>query len=146
MLLTSKLHQKLVVAHIRRGDVTMGFRWISDSAYLEIFEKLLKRFGGEIRICIVSEGRHENFADILNMVPPSKLIMLLNHDLKETFHTMVHADILVPARSSLSYCAAVLCKGVVCKDIVEGYQAESLKHWLTLDEACLDGRKSHERC
>jgi len=99
--------QKVDIAiHIRRGDVNMEKfpeRYTSNSYYNKIIKFLNLKYPS-YNIAIFSEGSKEDFAELSG----KNLTFRLNKSIEETFHSLVSADILVTAKSSFSYSAAIL--------------------------------------
>uniref|UniRef100_A0A6C0C5V2 Glycosyltransferase n=1 Tax=viral metagenome TaxID=1070528 RepID=A0A6C0C5V2_9ZZZZ len=95
-----------IAIHIRRGDVTNGVlkdRYTPNSYYNEII-KFLNRKYPNYNITILSEGNVNDF----NELNGKNISFKLNTSIAETFHSFVSAKILITAKSSFSYCAAIL--------------------------------------
>lgn len=97
-----------IAIHIRRGDVTQEHkkrkkRFTSNFKYKKIIRFLQKKYP-EYNITIFSEGSENDFYNIKS----KNVSFMLNTNIEETFHYLVTAKILVTAKSSLSYCAALL--------------------------------------
>ena len=102
-----------IAVHIRRGDVapnanTWGDRYTSNEDYKKILA-MLRREYPSYRITIHSEGTQEHFSELLG----ENITCKLNEDIRQTFHSLVTAKVLVTAKSSLSYSAAILNEGTV---------------------------------
>jgi hypothetical protein len=94
-----------IAIHIRRGDVTLKDknRYTSNSYYNKIIKYLNYKYP-TYNIVIFSEGSKDNF----NELDGKNLLFRLNKSIEETFHSFVSAKILVTAKSSFSYSAAIL--------------------------------------
>ena len=57
------------------------------------------------------------------------LTLDLQEDIKNTFHAMVEADILIVAKSSFSYTAALLNKNKIIKNLIENWWHKPLESW-----------------
>lgn len=114
-----------IAIHIRRGDVSehMSARWLSSSVYLSLVKTLRGFFPGA-SIGLYSQGEAADFADFVRL----GVSLELNRDLRETFHELVTAPMLLPAPSCLSYSAALLSEGVVLH--LANQQNKPLSHWL----------------
>lgn len=116
-----------VAVHIRRGDVLdMNLQGMlnSDEHYLAAMKKIRKLYPSA-KFFIYSEGKEEQFARFkLNDVE-----LHLNEDIKDTFHALVTADILVTSKSTFSYTAALLSDGVI---FYTPYGNPKLSHWIEL--------------
>jgi len=102
-----------IAVHIRRGDVapnanTWGDRYTSNNDYKKILA-MLRREYPSYTISIHSEGTQDEFSDLLG----KNITCNLNEDVRQTFHSLVTAKVLVMAKSSLSYSAAILNEGTV---------------------------------
>ncbi len=100
-----------VAVHIRRGDVgntgPIG-RWKSDEHYLAVMERIRKTYRN-VRFYIYSEGKREQFLKFLR----EDVELRLNEEIRQTFHAMVTANILVASKSEFSCTAALLSTGVI---------------------------------
>jgi len=99
-----------IAVHIRRGDVvkTDGERYTTNEHYKTILAMLRKEYP-TYSITIHSQGTLADFSDLLG----ENISCKLNEDVRVTFHSLVMAKVLVTAKSSLSYSAAILNKGTV---------------------------------
>lgn len=107
--LSSKEHN--IAVHLRRGDVSANnnsSRYTPLKAVFPAIKKLLNEYP-DSRIRIFSEGQPNDFA-IFNALPRTTLH--LNTDPFETFHHLVMADRLLMAKSSFSFLAALLSRGI----------------------------------
>jgi hypothetical protein len=100
-----------IAVHIRRGDVMIGMneeRHTTNKEYKAIIAMLQKEYPS-YTITLHSQGNLADFSDLLGENITSKL----NEDIRQTFHSFVTAKVLVTAKSSLSYSAAILNEGTV---------------------------------
>ncbi len=122
-----------VAVHVRRGDVTaaaMPERY-SDNSRLEILVRCLRDLldgaGLPYQIHIFSEGTKSDFGPLAAL--PAQ--WHLNTSAIEAFDRLVHADILVMAKSSFSYAAALLNRGII---IYEPFWHRPMAHWNVVTE------------
>jgi hypothetical protein len=122
-----------VAIHIRRGDVEetnyYSNRYTGNAYYVKIIEKLNKTHDN-CNICIFSQGS-EGF-DEFNQFENVKLMNDL--DVLETFEYMCNSDILIMAKSSLSYLAGLYSKKEVYMQPFEHYTHSKLSRWKYTDE------------
>ena len=99
-----------IAIHIRRGDVNENNekRYTTNDKYKEILSFLLKKYPSDI-ITIFSEGKIEDFHELQQ----ERVIFQLNDTIEESFHSLVCAKVLVMAKSSFSYSAALLNQNIV---------------------------------
>lgn len=101
-----------IAIHIRRGDVKengdyeITRRYTSNDIYTKIINNLKIKYPN-YTICIYSQGNDEDFIN-LNVD-----CIKLNNDLRIDFHEMVTSKVLIMAKSSYSYCAALLSIGEI---------------------------------
>lgn len=112
-----------IAIHIRRGDVTnkMKQRYTNNTYYNKIIKFLNNKYP-DYNIIIFSEGKIEDF----NELNGNNISFKLDTSLEETFHSMVSAKILVTAKSSFSYCAAILNTN---KIYYIDFAHKPLNHW-----------------
>lgn len=113
----------MIALHIRRGDVKENNekRYTRNNKYKEIISLLLEKYPNDI-ITIFSEGTIDEFRDLQQ----DRIVFQLNDSIEETFHSLVSAKVLVTAKSSFSYCAALLNKNEV---YYMPFWHNPLKHW-----------------
>lgn len=103
-------NKNYIAIHIRRGDVSESSyqeRFVDNNYYLKLAKRMKKQYPNK-EIKIFSQGKEEDFAEL------SKFCTLeLNTDLQYTFHSMVEASVLITAKSSLSYAAALINKNKI---------------------------------
>lgn len=130
--------------HIRRGDVSeestrhgaaqyrYGERFTPNASYVDLMPLLAAHHPG-MPIVIFSQGAAEAFADLQAACPTSSpLSFCLDEPVDATFHALVCADVLIVARSSFSYAAALLSTGTVYSDVLQGWWHHPLPHWRSL--------------
>lgn len=124
------LDTSYVAVHIRRGDVNASKhpdRFISLNQYIVWVEQLHTIYPSH-QILILSEGKTEDFTDL-----PHYVRLHLGGDPLATFNIMVEADVLFPARSSFSFTAGILNKGIVyCDAYAKAWYHTPSKNWLDL--------------
>ena len=118
-----KLSRFEIAIHIRRGDVSpKSFeRYTGNDKYKEIINVLKQKYP-KYKICIYSEGKLEDFKELYL----DNVYFCLNKSITLTFHNLVKAKVLVTAKSSFSYCAALLSDEEV---YYIPFSHKPLKHW-----------------
>ncbi len=110
---------KKIAIHVRRGDVTFEgknkVRFTRDIDIILVLERVLsylksKHYGYEIHV--FSQGSLDDFKAFC----PFEVQFHLNENEFETFTSLVSADILLTAKSSFSYAAALLTEAFVIYD------------------------------
>jgi len=117
-----------IAVHIRRGDVTPNnaYLFLNNSEHIEKLNNLIAILNPlkiPYNINIYSEGAEEDFSDLRKFGS-----LHVNEDAFESFYNMVEADILLTTRSSFSYTAALLSKGII---LYEPFWHMKLHNWLT---------------
>ena len=108
-------NNKLNIAlHIRRGDVQYTNsnidRYTSNEFYLEKMTYLSETYADkDIQFHIYSEGSVEEF----ECFQSENTVLHLNEDVKMTFIGLITSNVLVQSKSSFSYVAGLLTKGIV---------------------------------
>lgn len=117
------IDKKSIYIHIRRGDVDKNNkkRGNTNDFYLELIQKLKKKYKN-YQIIIESEGNLNDFKELHNL----NIQFNLNNNIEDTFQNFVSAQILVIAKSALSYCAALLNKNIV---YYIPYRLKNLNRW-----------------
>ena len=118
-----------VAVHLRRGsDLAHKMHLMSRSddaaALLQTIVDALHDVGGRSVIRVFSQGAEEDFRELRQF----GVEFHLNEDLFSTFHSLVLADVLVMAKSSFSYAAALLSRGLI---IYKPMHHAPLPNWLT---------------
>ncbi len=118
-----------IALHIRRGDVNENKHYSRFSKNEEYID-LLKKIDLENSIIhIFSEGDERDFQDIVDAFPNIKSVMHINEDIQVTFHHLVMSDVLVLAKSSFGYCAALLNKNKIIANLIKRWWHKPLKQW-----------------
>ena len=81
------------------------------------------------KIHIFSEGKDDDFKDIELHFKDFEFIYHINENVQLTFHSLVKADILILARSSFSYCTALLNENKVIANFIQRWWHKPLKDW-----------------
>ncbi len=124
-------NKKNVALHIRRGDVNnikYPIRFTSNNDYIKLLDKLnLDKKSHKIHI--FSEGKDDDFKDIELHFKDFEFAYHVNENIQLTFHSLVKADILILARSSFSYCTALLNENRIIANFIERWWHKPLKDW-----------------
>jgi hypothetical protein len=114
-----------IAIHIRRGDINKGMksRWLPEKVYIQLVRMLRQFFPGK-SIGIYSQGAPSEFSALTT----EGATLELSRDLRETFHELATAPVLIPAPSCLSYSAAILSEGTIIH--LANDQNKPLDHWL----------------
>ena len=120
--------------HVRRGDVSVDHpshsdRFTHDEDILGIIRMVRKAAASEglsVTVNIWSQGQHTDFA----AYEAEDCHLYLDADIFETFHNLSQSDILLMAKSSLSYVAALLCDGIC---LYEEFWHAPLPEWIQFD-------------
>ena len=122
-----------VCLHVRRGDVGVSEknRYTAIEKYVDVISKLQTLRPTYFHV--FSNGCSSQLKELNQF---KNLEVYLNLDIKKTFHAMVAADVLIPAKSSFSYSAAILGAGEVITDCMNPFyavdgrqQCRPLKAW-----------------
>ena len=119
-----------IAIHIRRGDVRKGTRFTPNSYYNKIIKFLNSKYPN-YNIKIFSQGKLKNFSDIIG----NNISFELNTDIQRTFHSLVSAKILVTAKSSFSYSAAILNSNEI---FYINFWHQPLNHWKRVSKFILN--------
>ena len=122
-----------VAVHIRRGDVTADAhprRFTPNHALAPLLAAAAARHAG-LPLVIFSQGRREDLCEAAEGLA-ADVRWCLDADVRATFHALVSARALVVARSSFSYSAALLSRGVVYSDLLGGWWHQPLPDWQSL--------------
>ena len=103
-----------VALHIRRGDVkalleqgdkSMLARWLDNSYYASVMNKIIDCAGNadKVHFYIFSEGDKHQFDDLAEITPNMEVLTDLSAE--DSFVNLCHADIIVTAPSSFSIMA-----------------------------------------
>lgn len=127
-----------VIVHIRRGDIARNpkikngkpvygsNRYIKLDYFKRKIIEIQNKNEKKLKFIIFSQGNKNNFNDLL--IPDYDIELQLNIELKQTFHSMVEAPILVLSPSMLSITAAILNIGEI-HYYEWGVFSPPLKHW-----------------
>jgi hypothetical protein len=123
-----------VAVHLRRGDVNANNKFrdkFTDNRYIfDVLSKILEMvasLGDESSICVYSEGEVEDFKELERLNPK----FFLNISPFTTFHNLVCADVLVMSKSTFSYTAALLSKGIV---FYESFRHQPQNGWIKVNK------------
>jgi len=121
-----------VAVHLRRGNdlahkIHLMSRNDATTALLQTIIGALHDAGGRFVIRVFSQGTVEDFRELSQF----GVEFHLNEDLLSTFHSLVLADVLVMAKSCLSYSAALLSKGL---KIYGPTGHRPLREWMVLEK------------
>jgi hypothetical protein len=103
-----------ICVHVRRGDVTRenAGRWTNNSFIAETIAKVRAAIDAhciKYKICILSQGDHGGLAELVD-VPGTEIF--LDADPIWSMQEAIEADILIMAKSSFSYVAALISDGI----------------------------------
>jgi hypothetical protein len=106
-----KSNKKIVNIHIRRPNIfdIGSYGYNTDEYFISIIDEIKEKHLDIEKITIYSQGKIEDFSKFNDYGVDFKL----NLSIEETFTDLVFSDILVMSKSSLSYCAGLLCEGIV---------------------------------
>ena len=122
-----------IAIHVRRGDVSEDN--INSSRYtpLNILNKLLKdiiKIASENRfdylINLYSQGKENDFSGLGDI----KVNYRLDENEFSTFKSLVESDILITAKSSFSYTAALFSDGII---LYEPFWHPPMKNWISIN-------------
>jgi hypothetical protein len=128
-----------IALHLRRGDVTASdagrFTATAQVArQMKDLRSLLQSLAIAHEFEIYSVGEPGDFRELDDLSPAFHL----NENAIDTFHRLVAADILLTAKSSFSYVAALLSGGV---KLYEPFWHAPLNDWVTIGDGAFDGAK-----
>lgn len=119
-----------ISVHIRRGDVTatnnLVNRYTDDLLIERRIQKIVDCVNGmdiKFTLQVVSQGSEGDFSFLQKFNP----VYLLNYDEFESFRELVKSDVLITAKSSFSYVAALLTDGLV---YYENFWHTPLSKWV----------------
>ncbi|KAG1656393.1 hypothetical protein FOA52_008803 [Chlamydomonas sp. UWO 241] len=131
-----------VAVHIRRGDADMmkatdGDRTTPNEFYVQVLQVIAAVLGnltaGRLDVAVMSEGKPSDFQAITDAFPKAQLF--LSEDLLASVHTLVTADVVVLAKSSLSYVAGIYNAGLVVYEAPWWHKPH--RSWLIADRGGL---------
>lgn len=107
-----------ICLHIRRGDVTKDHEfWTSTSVIARTVSRIksiLDCHSFSYRMRAFSQGEHADFIELSSL----GVELFLNADPVGTMQELVEADILITAKSTFSYMAALLSDGIIMSEAV----------------------------
>jgi hypothetical protein len=122
-----------IAIHIRRGDVVSAGdrynRYTPNDVLIDrlnVITKTLDKENKVYQVNIFSEGKVSDF----NEFSKYSTTFFLEEDEFKTFHSLVKADILLMAKSSFSYLAALLNEGII---FYEPFWHRPLCNWLNIN-------------
>jgi hypothetical protein len=117
----------VMAVHIRRGDVMINgiARRQTSLTKISVAISSLKKKRPDLFVKVYSEGIPQEFAQ----VPADELH--LNVDVFETLEGLINAEVLLMAKSSFSYVAALLSRGIV---VYEPFWHSPLPQWQNMDK------------
>lgn len=128
-----------IALHVKRGNVDPSERnrYTPNTALISAIQNMravLEPLGMAHRIDIYSMGGPSEFRELESLSPEFHL----NEPAIDTFHGLVGADILLTAKSSFSYTAALLNDGV---KLYEPFWHRPLRDWVTITDGVFDRTK-----
>ncbi len=132
-----------IAVHIRRGDVDQRLltRFTQNSSIrkgLLKITQILAHLEINHKISIYSQGKIEEFQELEDLVEE----FYLDHDAFSTFHNLVKADVLIMAKSSFSYAAALLSKGII---LYEPMWNKPLEKWIVNSDGAFEEERFREQ-
>jgi hypothetical protein len=123
-----------IAVHLRRGDVSpdiphFASRFTPNRTVVRTIRQassLLDRLGADYRVRIYSQGRPEDFGELADLGE-----LHLDECPFTTFHNLVMADLLVMAKSSFSYVAALLSPAGI--RLYEPFWHKPQRDWIQID-------------
>ncbi len=116
-----------IAIHVRRGDVSANsFRHTDNVYYRSLLNSLtliMDDLKTDVSIHLYSQGALDQFSDLDGL----DVSYHLDECPFSAFVNMVSADILITAKSSFSYCAALLSKGII---IYEPFWHTPIDDWI----------------
>ncbi|MGX1196802.1 hypothetical protein [Parvibaculum sp. MBR-TMA-1.3b-4.2] len=121
--------------HVRRGDVSADHphhsnRFTGDEAILETVRSARQAAETQGLVLSVNVWSQGDRADFL-AYEEAGCRLFLDTDIFETIHNLAQSDILLMAKSSLSFVAALLNDGIC---LYEGFWHPPLPHWIQLQD------------
>lgn len=127
-----------VAVHARRGDVgpTATARYTTNTQLRTFMDQVQMDIQKDdpsrpITFHIYSEGDAAAYSELFDTYGADRVFLHLNEDLKTTFYDMTTANILIMAKSSLSYSAALLSAGQVYSP---KFALPALRKWRALPQ------------
>lgn len=121
-----------IAVHVRRGDIGHdNYRYTANDVIVRRLRNVLAATGPSL-VHIYSEGKPSEFGPLQDVGE-----LYLDGCPFQTFHDLVSADVLMTSRSSFSYVAALLSKGV---KVYEPGHFPGLRAWISQDDPKLAKR------
>lgn len=117
-----------VALHVRRGDVSNNKniqRFTGNEFYKNFLDELSTiccKINIDLNINLYSHGTISDFNELKDF----NINYYLNDCLETTFYNLVTSDLLIMSKSSLSYCAALMSKGII---IYQPFWHKPLSGW-----------------
>ena len=127
-----------VAVHVRRGDVRADNKHVNRytpnahvASVVEEARSAARSLGLTPSVHLYSEGDETEFGELRDM----DITFHLGESPFLTFHNMVRADVLLMSKSTFSYVAALLSRGVVVYESFQGVPTnhKPLRTWLRAD-------------
>lgn len=122
-----------IAIHVRRGDVassgSTAFRYTDNAKVYALVKTVLQslsELGLSASVSLYSEGEIRDFGEMSDL----GIDFHLNECVFTTFHNLVSADLLIMSKSTFSYVAALLSKGI---KLYEPFAHRPLKQWISVD-------------
>ncbi|MRX63337.1 hypothetical protein [Maribacter luteus] len=136
-------HYYNIAIHVRRGDITIGqlnknpnllMRWQDNDYFINTLSKVVANVKTDkpIKIYLYSQGKRADFSEFEQF---ENLEYCLDMGARDSFLHMVYADMLITSKSSFSYKAALLSRGMVIspENFWHGYPKSD--RWILATEA-----------
>jgi hypothetical protein len=125
-----------IALHVRRGDVVQEngtlrhpHRYTSNAASLRVLDCVLEgvdKAGRQAEVHLFSDGDPAGFQDFADR----GISVHVSGSTFSAFHHLASADILIMAKSSFSYVAALLCDGI---KVYEKFWHKPLPDWIRIE-------------
>lgn len=120
-----------VAIHVRRGDIRKGDytgRFTSAQKLKKVIQQIENVFGfNDYKIFIFCEEKQSD----LEKLESENIQNIYHLDIFDVLDHLIHADLLVTSKSTISYIPALASSGIV---IYEPYWHQPLPEWLNMDE------------
>jgi hypothetical protein len=127
----------VMAVHIRRGDAIIGDDNASRLTPMDRIARtieIVRRTRPHLSVHVFSQGVPSDFQAL-----PADCHLHLESDVFEALATMINAEVLMIAKSSFSYVAALLSEGTV---IFEPFWHSGLPDWISVDELFLANERT----
>jgi hypothetical protein len=124
------LSQIKIAVHLRRGDVAAigkyANRYTSSESTIEFLRVICKKYNpGPVKITIFSQ----EVCDKLASIDFAECSFDVTSSPTEALRSMIASDVLLMSKSSMSYVAAIFCKGDV---YYQKFSHPPMKSWITI--------------